>query len=139
VLYLGTAVTLQQPNFKDVTEAVRRRVERAGGGSLKFLASNSTSSSTPETDPEFDETACCCSEDLNALFRANPLPRQRKELCIDYTVIGHDAERLTSLDEQTSRYYYQMFHSICMSCRKYYIRCSVRTLSLMILRLLVCV
>jgi hypothetical protein len=105
VLCSITAV-LQQPNFKEMTEAVRRRVERAGGGSLKFLTSTltSASSSTPETDPEFDEAACC-SEDLNALFCANPLPQQRKELCIDYTVIGHDAERLTSLDEQTSRYY----------------------------------
>jgi hypothetical protein len=87
-----------------VTEALRRRVERAGGGSLKFLTSTSTSTSSevPETEPDFSSS---CSEDLNALFRANPLPRQRKELCIDYTVIGHDAERLTSLDEQTTRYY----------------------------------
>jgi hypothetical protein len=107
-----TITALQQPNFKDVTEAVRRRVERAGGGSLKFLTSTSTSKlascATPETDDlELDATAYSSTEDLNALFRANPLPCQRKELYIDYTVIGHDAERLTSLDEQTSRYYSQ--------------------------------
>ncbi|CAN0150103.1 unnamed protein product, partial [Pylaiella littoralis] len=75
------------PRFVDVTACLQARVEELGGGVLELVAAR---------------------EDVNQLF-GNPLPGKKKELRVRYLVVGHDSERLTSLEETTSSGYPRNF------------------------------
>eukprot|EP00903_Cladosiphon_okamuranus_P020991 g19283.t1 len=71
------------PRYVDVRACLQARVEEFGGGVLELVAAKI---------------------DANQLF-GNPLPGKKKELRVRYLVVGHDSERLTSLEETTSSGY----------------------------------
>ena len=65
--------------FVDVSDIVQQRVESCGGGKLDFSM----------------------AEDMEKLFGANPNKGNPKQLCITFTVLGHDSERMTYSNEIT--------------------------------------
>ncbi|CAM9967797.1 unnamed protein product [Ectocarpus sp. 4 AP-2014] len=75
------------PRYVDIRARLQARVEEHGGGLLEFAAAQT---------------------DVNQLF-GNPIPGKRKELRVRYLVVGHDSERLTSLEETTSSGYPRNF------------------------------
>ncbi|CAN0282227.1 unnamed protein product, partial [Ectocarpus fasciculatus] len=75
------------PRYVDIRARLQARVEEHGGGLLEFVAAQT---------------------DVNQLF-GNPMPGKRKELRVRYLVVGHDSERLTSLEETTSSGYPRNF------------------------------
>jgi hypothetical protein len=72
-----------QPHFADVTQALQRRADASGVGALRMTRGDDA--------------------DMNATFGADPCPGQPKQLRFGWTIVGHDAQRGTSLEEQTSR------------------------------------
>ena len=94
-----------EPGHVDVCDQIQRRIEHCSGAIL-FLAGRKARQDVPawarallrgkeEFGIDLERV-----DDLNAIF-GNPAPGRLKLLCVDYLVVGHDAERRT-LDSDTT-------------------------------------
>ncbi|KAJ8601585.1 hypothetical protein CTAYLR_005246 [Chrysophaeum taylorii] len=82
----------------DVADILQRRVEDAGGGHILYLGGRAD-----DDVPDWARAALEPREpdDLNAIF-GNPLPGEPKLLKIEYTIVGHDADRRADAPENVS-------------------------------------